>query len=156
LDGLSNASINRELSTLNRIFALSCPTKIPIKPHIPTLKEDSPCKGFLNPLTFGSSIPSFLLTFDLWHGSDMKLAVNQNWGGNYFSTLLFIIKIAFRYSRYALLRSKPFQQPYENPFLRTWSKILKHFLTIECLRILVTENFCSLEKNSLFRSFNYG
>ena len=27
-----NASINRELSTLNRIFALSCP-KIPIKPH---------------------------------------------------------------------------------------------------------------------------
>jgi len=43
---LSNASINRELSTLNRIFALSWPTKIPIKPHTPTLKEDSPRKGF--------------------------------------------------------------------------------------------------------------
>ena len=48
-EGLSNASINRELAALKRMFHLAAectPPKVSMIPHIPMLKESNVRKGF--------------------------------------------------------------------------------------------------------------
>jgi len=50
-EGLSNASINRELAVLKRMFSLavqSTPPKVNLIPYIPMLKESNSRKGFLS------------------------------------------------------------------------------------------------------------
>ncbi len=48
-EGLSNASINRELAALKRMFHLAAqctPSKVSMIPYIPMLKESNVRKGF--------------------------------------------------------------------------------------------------------------
>ena len=71
-DKLTNASINRELSALKRMFSLAIkttPPKIPMIPYIPMLKEDNVRKGFFEQekfLALRDALPEYLkplLTF---------------------------------------------------------------------------------------------
>jgi integrase len=55
IDGASNAEINRELTTLKRVFALAIQAgKLLHKPHIPLLQEDNTRTGFFEPDQFAS------------------------------------------------------------------------------------------------------
>jgi hypothetical protein len=53
LEVISNASINRELSALKRMFALAIQAgKLSSKPYIPTLEENNARQGFLDHASF--------------------------------------------------------------------------------------------------------
>jgi hypothetical protein len=46
-EGAASAAVNRELAALKRMFSLAIQArKIPLKPHIPILREDNARKGF--------------------------------------------------------------------------------------------------------------
>jgi integrase len=65
-DGLSNASINRELAVLKRMFHLGAqctPPKVALIPHIPMLKESNTRKGFFEAdeyLALKNALPYYL------------------------------------------------------------------------------------------------
>jgi integrase len=51
-DGVSNATINREMAMLRRAFSLgkaATPAKVAVVPHFPMLPEDNARRGFLEP-----------------------------------------------------------------------------------------------------------
>jgi len=53
--GAANATINRELAALKRMFSLAVQAgKLHAKPHIPMLREDNVRRGFFEPEAFGS------------------------------------------------------------------------------------------------------
>ena len=64
--GLSNASINRELAALKRMFHLAAqctPPKVSMVPYIPMLKESNVRKGFFEwheHLAIKEALPSYL------------------------------------------------------------------------------------------------
>lgn len=64
--GLSNASVNRELAVLKRMFSLgakSTPSKVNLIPYIPMLKESNTRKGFFELgeyLALKSTLPRYL------------------------------------------------------------------------------------------------
>ncbi|HVQ78273.1 MAG TPA: hypothetical protein VMT79_22340 [Candidatus Binatia bacterium] len=52
-DGAANATVNRELAALKRMFTLAIQArKIPMKPHIPMLREDNAREGFFEEADF--------------------------------------------------------------------------------------------------------
>lgn len=65
-EGLSNASINRELAALKRMFRLGAqctPPRVNLIPHIPMLKESNVRKGFFEHgeyLALKDALPSYL------------------------------------------------------------------------------------------------
>jgi len=67
--GLSNASINRELAALKRMFHLAAqctPPKVNLIPHVPMLKESNVRKGFFEHgeyLAVREALPSYLKPF---------------------------------------------------------------------------------------------
>jgi integrase len=55
VDGISNAEINRELTTLKRMFTLAVQAgKLLHKPHIPLLREENARTGFFEPEQYAS------------------------------------------------------------------------------------------------------
>jgi integrase len=82
LETVSNASINRELSALKRMFALAVQAgKLSSKPHIPTLEENNARQGFLDHASFikiSSHLPNHLkdpvwfLYLSGWRVSEMR------------------------------------------------------------------------------------
>lgn len=82
LDTISNASINRELSALKRMFSLALQAgKVSSKPYIPTLEENNARQGFLDHpsfLTISSHLPDYLkdpvtfLYLSGWRVSEMR------------------------------------------------------------------------------------
>jgi integrase len=68
-EGAKNATINRELSALKRVFNLAAeqtPPKIERVPHIPMLEENNTRKGFFEHMDFLSlrdALPSYLKPF---------------------------------------------------------------------------------------------
>lgn len=81
-EGASNASINRELSALKRMFSLYAQAeKLNMKPYIPMLEENTPRQGFLSHadfITLRSKLPDYLkdpvtlLYRSGWRVSEMK------------------------------------------------------------------------------------
>lgn len=58
--GAANATINRELSALRRMFRLGEQAgKVAHRPHIPMLQEDNVRKGFFEPEQFEAVLPHF-------------------------------------------------------------------------------------------------
>jgi len=86
--GLSNASINRELAALKRIFSLGVectPPKVNLIPYIPMLKEPPPRKGFFEleeHLALRNALPSYLkpvATFGYHTGWRHGEVLNLTW-----------------------------------------------------------------------------
>lgn len=86
--GLSNASVNRELSALKRIFSLGVectPPKVNLIPHIPMLKEPPPRKGFFEleeHLALRNALPFYLkpvATFGYHTGWRHSEVLNLTW-----------------------------------------------------------------------------
>jgi integrase len=82
-EGLSNASINRELAALKRMFRLGAqctPPRVNLIPHIPMLKESNVRKGFFEHgeyLALKDALPSYLkpvITF-AFHSAWRKMEI---------------------------------------------------------------------------------
>ena len=87
-EGLSNASINRELAVLKRMFSLgvqSTPPKVNLIPYIPMLKESNTRKGFSEfeeYLALKAALPSYLkpvVTFAYYTGWRAAEILNLTW-----------------------------------------------------------------------------
>ena len=87
-EGLSNASINRELAVLKRMFSLgvqSTPPKVNLIPYIPMLKETNTRKGFFELqeyLNLRSALPHYLkpvVTFAYHTGWRAGEILNLTW-----------------------------------------------------------------------------
>jgi len=87
-EGLSNASINRELAVLKRMFSLgvqSTPPKVNLIPYIPMLKETNTRKGFFELqeyLNLRSALPHYLkpvVTFAYHTGWRAGAILNLTW-----------------------------------------------------------------------------
>ncbi|HMK77173.1 MAG TPA: site-specific integrase [Thermodesulfobacteriota bacterium] len=87
--GLSNASINRELAVLKRMFHLAAectPPKVTLIPHIPMLKESNVRKGFFEYaeyLAVEDALPGYLkpiATFGYFTGWRISEILSLTWG----------------------------------------------------------------------------
>jgi integrase len=87
-DGLTNASINRELAVLKRMFSLgaeSTPPKVNLTPYIPMLKESNTRKGFFEIEDYQAlknALPSYLkpvVTFAYHTGWRSGEVLNLTW-----------------------------------------------------------------------------
>lgn len=87
-DGLSNATINRELSALKRIFSLASkctPPRVGQKPFIPMLEESNVRKGFFEHeeyLSLKSALPHYLkpvVAFAYYTGWRAGEILNLTW-----------------------------------------------------------------------------
>jgi len=87
-DGLTNASINRELAVLKRMFSLgaeSTPPKVSLIPYIPMLKESNVRKGFFEIEEYQAlknALPSYLkpvVTFAYHTGWRSGEVLNLTW-----------------------------------------------------------------------------
>jgi integrase len=88
LDGMTNATINRELSALKRAFNLGSyctPPKVAQVPHIPMLKENNVRKGFIEHndyLALRELLPEYLkpvLTFAYYSGWRKSEILGLKW-----------------------------------------------------------------------------
>jgi integrase len=75
----SNATINRELACLKRMFRLAyqaSPPRVPSVPHFPHLKEDNARRGFVTPKQYANLIAHCP---DLWLRAMLETAHNYGW-----------------------------------------------------------------------------
>ena len=77
--GAANATINRELATLKRMFNLGTectPPKVRVVPHIPMLKEAKPRQGFVEDAEFSRLTAE---TSELWLRTFLELGFTYGW-----------------------------------------------------------------------------
>src|ERR1700722_1417583 len=75
----SNATINRELACLKRMFRLAylaTPPRVPLVPHFPYLKENNIRQGFVTPDQFARLVAH---SEDLWLRAILETAYNYGW-----------------------------------------------------------------------------
>ncbi|MGA9061849.1 MAG: site-specific integrase [Terracidiphilus sp.] len=75
----SNATINRELACLKRMYRLAyqaSPPRVPSVPHFPHLKENNVRQGFVTPEQFAKLVAQCP---DLWLRSMLETAYNYGW-----------------------------------------------------------------------------
>lgn len=78
-EGAANATINRELATLKRMFRLatqSTPPRVSRIPHIPMLKEDNARGGFVEDVDFDKLKAN---AGELWLRTFLELAYSYGW-----------------------------------------------------------------------------
>jgi integrase len=77
--GASNATVNRELATLKRMFNLGTectPPKVRVVPHIPMLKESNVRQGFVEDAEFSRLTAE---TSELWLRTFLELGFTYGW-----------------------------------------------------------------------------
>lgn len=75
----SNATINRELACLKRMYRLACqasPPRVPSVPHFPHLKENNVRQGFVTPEQFARLVAHCP---DLWLRAMLETAYSYGW-----------------------------------------------------------------------------
>jgi len=75
----SNATINRELACLKRMYRLAyqaSPPRVPSVPHFPHLKENNVRQGFVTPEQFANLV---VTCNDLWLRAMLETAYNYGW-----------------------------------------------------------------------------
>ena len=75
----SNATINRELACLKRMYRLAyqaSPPRVPSVPHFPHLKENNVRQGFITPEQFAELVANCP---DLWLRALLETAYNYGW-----------------------------------------------------------------------------
>jgi hypothetical protein len=75
----TNATINRELACLKRMYRLAylaTPPRVPSVPHFPHLKENNVRQGFVTPEQFAKLVAQFP---DLWLRAMLETAYNYGW-----------------------------------------------------------------------------
>ena len=78
----SNATINRELACLKRMYRLAyqaSPPRVPSVPHFPHLKENNVRQGFVTPEQFANLIAHCP---DLWLRAMLETAYSYGWWGS--------------------------------------------------------------------------
>ncbi len=80
--GAANATINRELATLKRMFRLGTectPPKVRVVPHIPMLRENNVRKGFVEDANFSRLVAE---ASELWLRTFLELGYSYGWRGS--------------------------------------------------------------------------
>jgi integrase len=75
----TNATINRELACLKRVYRLAyiaTPPRVPSVPHFPHLKENNVRQGFITPEQFATLVAH---CSDLWLRAMLETAYNYGW-----------------------------------------------------------------------------